>query len=909
MTPACRTAVHAATGKVFSDAEVDGLVDRLAQKARRKFGADPSAGEKAAIGEAAAELTREEAMAALQQRRLELAAKIARDGRRAKLDAMPAKMDEAQRLQAFDVGSERQGWATGASIDAEGRARSAELIGQVALGLAQKPGALERIANPFGFGDRSFDRLVVRERARLNGAGEIEPTGDETALHVARVLNAASNAGRQMQNGLGAWIGELKGYAGRQSHDRLKVAGGFWRELGAIGDRLRGAKSLSEARAAIDWQSARVTAAKRAFRQWRDFILPRLDPKTFDGLELQDVPFTKWEDEAQEARQLGRQRDLKDADLLSGRGVIDDPNSLQERMLYHVWFDIVTGRRESASGGDDLADFRPPASLARSVSKARVLQFKDPDAWFDYNERYGRGSVYSSAIGELDRAGRNSALMKAYGPAPEAARAAEVDRLSNDARQRGDPGAVAALNSRKTQASFDALTGRLNAPENLRFAMVVRSIRTVESLSKLGSMVLSKTTDLPMAAHTMKRAGATFLDGYRGSLAGIARLESDDAKHVAELLHVGTRAFAGEMMGRFHGPDGPMGWGSWMSRLHYKANGFDFVNEGVREGAAIMYSRHLGLQADKSYDALNPGTRETFERFGIDSRAWDLARKGLEPAADGAIYWTPEALDRVGDTDLHRWAGLKGDARTPEAAQRARGDLALRFTTMIHNVIDDAVSEPRAREQVSTTAGLKAGTLWGEAARSMSQFHGFIRTILGRHLAPAAAGYAGASPVALMAHFIVGSALAGFLSLEAKQLVAGRDPRDPADPHTWEASLVQGGGLGIYGDFLFGEENRSGVSATLDSFGGPTLSDAEQVASLVRHAVHGDDPNWVGEATRFGTTHLPLVNLWYTRLALDYLVLWRLQEASSPGYLARYEERVREKQGTDFWLHPSMVNQ
>ena len=228
---------------------------------------------------------------------------------------------------------------------------------------------------------------------------------------------------------------------------------------------------------------------------------------------------------------------------------------------------------------------------------------------------------------------------------------------------------------------------------------------------------------------------------------------------------------------------------------------------------------------------------------------------------------------------------------------------------MIHNVVDDAVSEPRAREQVGTTGGLRAGTLWGEAARAMSQFHGFIRTILGRHLAPAATGYAGYSPAALLAHFIVGTTLAGFMSLQAKLLVSGRDPRDPMDPKTWTAALVQGGGLGIYGDFLFGEENRQGAAASLSSFGGPTLSDAEQVASLVRHAVHGDDPAWLGEATRFGTTHLPLVNLWYTRLALDYMIMWRLQEATSPGYLQRYEERVREKQGTDFWLHPSMVAQ
>ena len=516
MTPNCRTAVHTATGKVFSDAEVDELVDRIAQRARRRFREDPSAGEKAAIGKAAAELTREQLQAALETRRMELAAQVARDARRAKLDAMPASMDEARKLRAFEDGSEKQGFGTSNSIDAQGRALAADLIGQVERGLAARPGAKESIVNTFGVGDQKLDRDVVREMARLNGDGTVQPTGNETALHIARVYNEALEHARRMQNDLGAWIAKLPGYIARQSHDRLRVAGGFWRELGVLGERAR-ARDLH---GALDWQGARVTAAKRAFRAWRDFITPKLDPRTFDGLELQDVDFTKWEDDAQEKAQLGRRKDLAEASLLSGRGVIDDPRSLEERFLYHVWWDITTGRRETATGGNDLADFQPPGSLARSVSASRVLHFKTPDDWMDYNDRFGRGSIHSAVIGQLDRAGRNSALMKAYGPSPEAARAAEVTRLAKAAQQRGDPGAAAALYGRKAEGSFDALTGRLNVPENLRFAMIIRGIRTVEGLSKLGSMVLSKTTDLPMAGHTMARAGGGFLAGYQGFLAG-----------------------------------------------------------------------------------------------------------------------------------------------------------------------------------------------------------------------------------------------------------------------------------------------------------------------------------------------------------------------------------------------------
>ncbi len=60
-----------------------------------------------------------------------------------------------------------------------------------------------------------------------------------------------------------------------------------------------------------------------------------------------------------------------------------------------------------------------------------------------------------------------------------------------------------------------------------------------------------------------------------------------------------------------------------------------------------------------------------------------------------------------------------------------------------------------------------------------------------------------------------------------------------------------------------------------------------------------------GDAARFGITMLPGANIWYTRWALDYLVLFRMQEAMSPGYLERYEKRVERQTGAGFMVSPS----
>ena len=900
MTRACHAAVRMATGDVFNDAEIDDMLDRLAKRAARAGKDAPELSRKAAIAQAMRDMTRDELFASLQAKRVAVASEVAEFKRRSRIDAMPAKMTPAQRLSAYDVGSEVQGRGTSSSVDAEGRARQMMLWGQVDIALSKMPGLKNRISNFWGISKREVELKIATEMARLTGGPGIEPTGDEGALHAAQALVAAQEQGRLMQNAQGAWIAKLPGYIARQSHSAEKVAGNLWRELGMLARNTVTDKK-------IDWAAAQRDAGRRAFRVWRDDQLRWLHDDTFKGLTEADVPFEHWEDDAEEAAQLGRRAGLKDAQGLAMRGIIDDPTSLRERMLYHTWFNIVTGAHETLTGADDAADFRPPpgraGSKAASVSASRTFIYKDPESWLNYNDKYGNGSLFNSIMNGLGRSARNAALMERWGPNPDAARAAEIDRLTTQARNGGDTKTAMKLQSSRQTAEFDALNSRLDRPDNMRLAGVMRTIRSYEALTKLGSIVLSKATDLPISGQTMARAGGGYLAGYEGALKGILRLGSEDAKAAGDALYVGARHAAGHLGGQYLASDGAAGWTMWATRLMYKLNQFDFVTDGVRQGMAQMYSRVLGQQADRRWDALEAGTRETFERFGLTPRDWDIVRRGLEPAGDGRTYFTLDHLERIPEKAL---------------SNSARADLQLKFMTMIHNVLDDCVSEPRLREKVTSTwNGARAGTLLGEVARSFFQFKGFINAIVGRHMVPAMKGFAGYKPVETMSHFIIGGALAGFLSMNAKLIAGGKLPRSPIGDtpqetaKIWMAALAQGGGFGMYGDFLFGEQARSGKSFSLSAMGGPMLSDAEQLAQIVQQAVTGGDIDprtgrspLPAELVRLGKSNIPLVNLWYTRLALDYFVLWRLQEAVSPGYLRRYEQRAAHD-GTRFIIPPS----
>ena len=50
---------------------------------------------------------------------------------------------------------------------------------------------------------------------------------------------------------------------------------------------------------------------------------------------------------------------------------------------------------------------------------------------------------------------------------------------------------------------------------------------------------------------------------------------------------------------------------------------------------------------------------------------------------------------------------------------------------------------------------------------------------------------------------------------------------------------------------------------------------------------------------------IPGANIFYTRMALDYLFFWEMSEFLRPGWAQNFEERVREETGQDFYLKPT----
>jgi hypothetical protein len=194
----------------------------------------------------------------------------------------------------------------------------------------------------------------------------------------------------------------------------------------------------------------------------------------------------------------------------------------------------------------------------------------------------------------------------------------------------------------------------------------------------------------------------------------------------------------------------------------------------------------------------------------------------------------------------------------------------------------------------------------GEFFRLITQFKAFPLAVLQKTLGRTLYGKEefGVSGFAELTHLIATTTAFGYMGMMAKDILKGREPRDPLLPSTIMAAMMQGGALGIYGDFVLGTSNRfgGGLTSTLAGPGAGTIEDAHELLMSIRD---GDDPR--AKALRLVQGNTPFANLFYLRAALDYGIMYRMQEALNPGYLRRMEARVERDNKQEFMLRPSDV--
>lgn len=564
--------------------------------------------------------------------------------------------------------------------------------------------------------------------------------------------------------------------------------------------------------------------------------------------------------------------------------------------LREVWQGLASGihmKVPEPSGG-----FKGPRNLAKAMSQERVLHFKSADDWFDYNAEFGTGNLREAILHGLERTAENVGIMRKLGPN----HGATFDAIVNDiTRGIADP----AAQKKFSEASAGWLRGRLavvdgsaRIPVSGYWAKLSAGIRALESLAKLGGAVISSFSDLPVYASELR------YQGHGGFLSGIGRgigalLKGRSRRQMAEIdagLGVFFDSMRADVLSRFSvAEDGVPGMMSKAMRQFFKWNGLTWWTETLRASAVRTMSHMLARKAGQTWEQIGEELRRVLSLYGIGAKEWDGIRAGATKESDGRLYLTTEGItDRRHADMLRAYLIDRGQTAIIEASPRTRAIL---------------------------TRGTRPGTIEGELLRFIGQFKSFpaafAERVVGRDLfgrgsdTLGQALRSGHGEMQALAQLVLWMTVFGYGATVVKDIAKGRTPRDPTDPKTWVAAFVQGGGMGIYGDFLFGDIARNGES-WLASALGPAAGTADTLYDLWRRMRHkaidpSSDQDIASTAFRALVNHTPFLNLFYTRLALDYLILWRIQESLNPGAMRRLEQAVQRDNAQTFLVRPSQA--
>lgn len=591
---------------------------------------------------------------------------------------------------------------------------------------------------------------------------------------------------------------------------------------------------------------------KATYEEWRDFIVPKLDlDKTF---EL--VPTDKWDE-----------------------------------MLQESYKGIITGLHMRPAGGaeaDGLVAFKGPGSIGRKASEHRVFHFSSPENWVDYNERFGVGTVQGSIIKGVDRAVHNLALMEKMGPNPEAFYQTIKEELL--VKNKTDTKLFDAISGKRLQqnipfgeASPDHIWAELNGHDkgvqSLTGARIGQGVRQWINMVSLGGSIFSQLPDIAAKASELRYQGRHPLEGYRQAITDVfAGIGTEDQRIVGHALGAGFEGTLHESIGRFMVDDQLPGKLTDMTMMFFKLNLMEYWNEAQKLGLARAMSSFLAESSSKNFDQLHPRTSEVMKLYNITPEDWDVIRTAKTKIGD-YTYILPELIeDQV---------------------------LRTKFLEYMTDRVDFGVLTPGVRENAIVKRGTQAGTWEGELFRFMGQFKMFSISAITKLMDREVNGIGTkSSKVSSIVQLMTGATVLGYMAMTAKDAVKGKKPRPLEDPRTWKAALLQGGGLGIYGDFMFGEYDRYGAGLTA-TMAGPALSRIDPIGRMYSQAMKGELKG--GDVFQFAKNNTPYLNLFYLRSALDYLFLYDLQEQMDPGFLQRMERRTIEQQGQEFFLPPSQV--
>lgn len=523
-------------------------------------------------------------------------------------------------------------------------------------------------------------------------------------------------------------------------------------------------------------------------------------------------------------------------------------------------------------------------AIGNQLDQHRFLEFKDSKAWLEMHEKYGDGSVFDAMIGYIDGMSQDIALIETFGPNAfstiEAVKALIKKEVSKQ------PNLVDKIESQLNRIDdyYAVITRANSASENSGIVNTFAAVNNILVSSYLGSAsLLAMSTDTFTSSLTKlfnKTPGAFSLRQYLKLMNPLNKADKSFAIRSGLIAENATsQAFAQtRFIGDIMGPR----LTRRISDTVLRASLLSPHTQATRWAFGMELFGAYADNAGKGFEELP--FKDMLKRHGITADDWDAFRKTTPMMHKGSAFLRPD--DVLARTDLSETDRLK---------------LADKFMEVVLEEREFAVPTASLRGKTALTGATRPDTIRGQLLRSFALFKNFPVTIMMLHGRRGLQQSTTQGKAAYFAAFGAGMTMAGGLALQAREISKGRDPIDMSRKEFWAKAALTGGGMGVWGDFLFSGINRFG--------GGPTETAAGPVVDFLGEGINltignvveflsGKDTKLPQEIVQFARRHTPGTNIWYARAVLQRMVWDRLQKEVDPKAYQKFQ-RIRTKLRND----------
>jgi hypothetical protein len=608
-------------------------------------------------------------------------------------------------------------------------------------------------------------------------------------------------------------------------------------------------------------------------------------PQHHDQLALMSVGEVKWIEYISPL--LDREKMINP---LTSKAYTDDE---MQKALEHVYKTISTnGWHDIEPSGAAVGR----GALFNQHADHRFLHFKSADDWLKYQTDFGDGDPFSTMMGHISTMTRDISFMEVLGPNPEVMMTYLRQTLQKHAAKLPDIDGVSHIEKATkaislTNRMWDYMRGSANIPANPKTANVLAVSRNLVSAAVLGSASISALSDAAFQKVTRKFVGMS-KSGVMNVVGETAKMftTANQREAVRAGLILDSATHVMHQQARYMGSVNTKGISSFLVDRVLTYSGLTPWTQAGKHAFGMAMQAEFADRVGKSLAELPDALRNTLKRHNISPGEWDIIRasKMYEPET-GAVFLRPnEISDRI---------------------------IREKYIAMIMRETQHAVPEGTIKSTITLKGG-QPGTLIGEISRNFAQFKTFGVAVIQLHRGRIAselqggrkweaANYAGS--------LLITGTIIGGLALQLKEISKGKDVRPMDSVEFWAAAMMQAGGLGIYGDFLFSGVNRFG-GGLMSTIAGPLPGKMDRVRNVLigdpLQAAMGDKTNIGREAVGLVKDWTPGGSLWYARAAYERVVLEQLQQLADPqAHRSFMRQRMKQRRdyGNGYWWKPGEV--